>query len=139
MAKDRLSDHKEKKDKKEKKHKRSEENGIKKHKKEKHERVHRHTATGEPEVTTTETREVTTNGDASDSGAEAVEQTVVLKEAVPSNTEPEIKTVKVTKDKKSNGAHEIGVYNEASFVPFAHPLADEKALKKVLKGVKRGK
>ncbi|KAI9718850.1 MAG: snoRNA-binding protein [Chrysothrix sp. TS-e1954] len=139
MAKDRPEGKKDKKEHKDKKHKHSTENGVKKHKKEKHEKKSRLTSAGEPEVTTTTTIKSTKEaptGDDSDSGEEAAERTVV-QEAVPSNTEPEVKTVKRKRERMSNGDTTVGVYQEASFVPFAHPLADEKALKKVLKGVKR--
>lgn len=118
-------DHADKPSKKDKKSKTSDD-GIKKSKKEKKEKKPRKS---DVDVSMADDTEVTAAGDVTNALSEALEDGAT-------KVEGDMAVVKTEADVTINGLNKEQLL--AAMVPFANPMADEKSMKKVLKGVKKG-
>jgi H/ACA ribonucleoprotein complex subunit 2 len=114
MAKERTA---EKKEKKEKKSSTAEDNGVKKSKKDKKDKKSR-------------------KSDAGDVSMADADETEVADEPVIATVNTANGETKTSSEVEVNGLNKDQLL--AAMVPFANPMADEKAMKKVLKSVKRG-
>lgn len=122
MAKERSE---EKKDKKEKKSTKASDDGVKKSKKDKKDKKSRKS---DVDVSMAD-------GD----DTEVADVTNALSEALEGDkteVDGDLSVVKTSADVEINGVNKEQLL--AAMVPFANPMADEKSMKKVLKGVKKG-
>jgi len=122
MAKERSE---EKKDKKEKKSTKASDDGVKKSKKDKKDKKSRKSDAADVSMA-----DDTEMGDVTNALSEALEDG-------KTEVDGDMSVVKTSAEVEINGVNAEQLL--AAMVPFANPMADEKSMKKVLKGVKKGR